>query len=105
MSTAAIGRATKALREPWYALWTLLERRLYQGREYTLQMPYGHRVLTPWFDTKSGSELAGMPRAVRAQRPLVVSRDRYYMLYQGAATAWACSVMAIWSCRRRSLPR
>jgi len=82
MKTAAIGWIGRTLRKPWYLLWNFIEKRWYEGHEYTLQVPFGHRVFTPWFATKSEFDFAKMLELVRSAGPLVVSPDRCYMLYQ-----------------------
>lgn len=46
-------RLGKILRKPYYAAWRSLERFAYWGREYTLQVPFGHLVYTPWFAPNS----------------------------------------------------
>ena len=55
---------------------------MFRGRPYTLQIPSGNRVYTPWFDEGSGSEFVEILREVRAAGPLTVSPDRCYILYQ-----------------------
>lgn len=70
----------KILRKPYYSLWRLLERLVYQGKEYTLQVPFGHLVYTPWF--ASNSEFAEFISSVKQSGPLIVSLDRCYMIYQ-----------------------
>jgi len=70
----------RILRKPYYASWRLLERLIYCGREYTLQVPFGHLVYTPWF--ASNSEFAGLIAKVKQSGPLIVSLDRCYMIYQ-----------------------
>lgn len=80
--SARIGRLGRKLRKPWYGWWRFVERKLFRGRSYTLQVPSGHRVYTPWFDDASGSEFAEILRTVRGAGPLAMSADRCYMLYQ-----------------------
>jgi len=70
----------KILRKPYYASWRLLERLFYHGKEYTLQVPSGHLVYTPWFVLNS--EFAELIVKVKQSGPLIVSLDRCYMLYQ-----------------------
>jgi predicted O-methyltransferase YrrM len=70
----------KFLRKPYYASWKLLERLFYYGREYTLQVPSGHLVYTPWFALNS--EFAELIAKVERSGPLIVSLDRCYMIYQ-----------------------
>ena len=80
--SAAVGPVAKVLRKPWYAFWRLVERRWYAGRTYSLSIPYGYRVFTPWFATDERSEFTRMMRAARERGPLTKSADRCYMLYQ-----------------------
>ena len=82
MTNAAIGTAGRVLRKPWYAFWKLLERACYRGHEYSLSMPYGYRVFTPWFSTDPSSDFYRLVQSVRAGGPLAKSADRCYMLYQ-----------------------
>ncbi|MGB9880560.1 MAG: TylF/MycF/NovP-related O-methyltransferase [Anaerolineae bacterium] len=70
----------KVLRRPYYTVWRLLEHFAYRGREYTLQVPSGHLVYTPWF--ARDSEFAGFINKVESAGPLIVSLDRCYMIYQ-----------------------
>jgi O-methyltransferase len=84
---AAVGQAGRALRRPWYAFWKWVERGWYTGRDYSLAIPYGYRVFTPWFSTDDSSEFARMVRSARAWGPLTKSADRCYMLYQLSRSA------------------
>ena len=59
----------------------MMEKGLFQGREYTLHVPFGHRIFTPWFAGNSESEFSRFARVVRSAGPLVVSCDRCYILY------------------------
>jgi len=86
-----------ALRKPWYAFWRLVERRLYRDRSYTLQIPFGQRIFTPWFAAPEVGEFASALAATRHSGPLIVSPDRCYMLYQfctRAARLWPAMAMA-----------
>jgi O-methyltransferase len=87
VTNAAVGPAAKALRRPWYAFWKLLESRWYAGRTYTLSIPNGYRVYTPWFSTDERFEFTRMVRAARQRGPLTKSADRCYMLYQFSRSA------------------
>lgn len=82
MTHATLGWTGRVLRQPWYLFWRLIERYLYQGREYTVQVPFGHRLLTPWFSADETSDFVKTLKRVRAAGPLVVSADRCYILYQ-----------------------
>lgn len=73
-------RLAKIIRKPYYAVWKLIERWGYIGREYTLQVPSGHLVYTPWFALNS--EFAELIAKTRQSGPLIVSLERCYMLYQ-----------------------
>ena len=68
----------------WFAMWRAVERGLYRGRQYTVLVPYGNRVLTPWFDPEDRSPFADAYRVAIAGGPMAVTRDRCYMLYQFA---------------------
>ena len=70
----------KTLRKPYYAAWRSIERFAYWGREYTLQVPFGHLVYSPWF--APNSEFAKFIAKVKQSGPLIVSLDRCYMIYQ-----------------------
>lgn len=89
MSNAAISKRSRLLRKPWYAFWRMLEKKAYWGHAYSLQVPYGQRIFTPWFEKEATSDFAHTLSAVRAVGPLVVSPDRCYMLYQFALRALA----------------
>jgi len=82
MEGVALSRTTRALRRPWFALWRLIENMLYTGRSYTLHVPYGQRIYTPWFDVNRESDFTRAMHVIRSSGPLTVSPDRCYMLYQ-----------------------
>jgi O-methyltransferase len=82
VSGTATSWASRLSRKPWYSFWRLVERLFFHNRSYTLQIPFGHRVFTPWFDTSSQSEFAGNLAAVRKSGPFTVSPDRAFMLFQ-----------------------
>jgi O-methyltransferase len=82
MAGAAISPMQRLLRKPWYVFWRLVERLLYDNRAYTLQVPFGHRVFTPWFDSTARSEFAVSLEAVRRSGPFMVSPDRAFVLFQ-----------------------
>jgi O-methyltransferase len=84
MTSARVGRIGKMVRVPWYWLWHFTERVLYHNREYTLQLPFGHRVLTPWFYESDESRFARAFSRARQTGPLTVSSDRCYILYKFA---------------------
>jgi O-methyltransferase len=82
VSGASLSPLFKFLRKPWYWIWRLVERVWFQHRSYTLQVPFGHRVYTPWFDTNSNSEFAEILTSIRASGSFTVSPDRAYVIYQ-----------------------
>ena len=82
MRTAKLTRVERWLRKPWYWMWRIVERSFYRGRDYTILVPHGRRVYTPWFGVGSDEEFDRAIRRVRKFGPLGVSRDRCYMLYQ-----------------------
>ena len=71
----------KAIRSAWYRLWRLIESRFYQGREYTIHVPTGRRVLTPWFDEDGGSNFAAALRTARSGGGFPLPHDRAYVLH------------------------
>lgn len=88
MNSVALSPLSKALRKPYYWFWRVVEHLFYAGRTYTLSVPFGQRVLAPWF----GQVDAGFDRALRAAReagPVAVSPDRCYILYALARNALA----------------
>jgi O-methyltransferase len=68
-------------------MWKTVERIFYRGRRYTVLVPYGTRVLTPWFDPLDRSPFSTAHRIALAGGPLSVSPDRCYMLHQFALRA------------------
>jgi len=86
MINVALSPLSKILRKPWYWFWITVERLLFANRAYTLQVPFGHRVLTPWFgQVDADFDLA--IKTVKEAGPLSVSLDRCYMLYALARNA------------------
>jgi O-methyltransferase len=79
-----IGYILKILRKPWFLFWRFVRIVLYEGKSYTLHVPFGHRVFTPWFDIKNNSEFSEVLKTVQKAGGSIVSADRYYMLYQFA---------------------
>jgi O-methyltransferase len=82
MSGAALPKLNMYLRIPWYKFWKLIERSLYAGRSYTLHIPFGQRVYTPWFEMNPQSEFTRVMQSVRASGPQWYPIDKCYMLYQ-----------------------
>jgi len=82
MNNVALSRSQKMLRKFWYAFWRLIERYFFQGHVYSLHVPYGHRIFTPWFEKNPNSEFSQVLRMVKESGPLVVSPDRCYVLFQ-----------------------
>ena len=75
------------LRKFWYAFWRLIERCFFHGQAYSLHVPYGHRIFTPWFEEDSNSDFSQVIKMVKGFGPLVVSSDRCYILFQLARKA------------------
>ena len=67
------------LLRPWKATSRIVERRFYDNHEYTVQVPTGKRVYSPWFEPKGS--FAQTFAEVRASGPMIVSSDRCYMLH------------------------
>ena len=68
-------------RKPWFGLWRLLRRSLFEGHEYNVYVPFGWRTLTPWFST----ERPYWPREdARLRADATVSPDRAYFIYEFA---------------------
>lgn len=63
-------------------MWDLVERILYRGHRYTWLVPFGDRVLTPWFDTSGRTPFSQAYRVAQAGGPTIVAPDRSYMLHQ-----------------------
>ncbi len=84
MKVAIKRRITAGLKIPWYWFWRMIESKIYQGREYSLQVPYGRRSYTPWFQTDETSDFARAWRSVRTTGPITATSDAAYMLYQFA---------------------
>jgi O-methyltransferase len=68
-------------------LWKTIEKWVYRGHRYTVLVPYGIRVLTPWFDPLDRSPFSEAHRIALASGPMSVSPDRCYMLHQFARRA------------------
>ena len=71
-----------ALRKPWYWAWSMLEKLMFSGRSYTLLAPWGHRVLTPWFDTREDPGFRYAYSLARHGGSMTVTPDRCYLLYR-----------------------
>jgi O-methyltransferase len=82
VSGVRLSTVGKLTRKPWYGMWRFIEARFYHGREYTLQVPYGRRVLTPWFNQNGQSEFGAILQAVRSGGAFTQTPDRAYLLYQ-----------------------
>ncbi len=85
MADASISAAGRWLRTPWYALWRWVERLFFSGREYSVQIPQGQRIYTPWFHEEAGTPFAEAMKELGPRKDLVVSPDRCYMLFEMAA--------------------
>ncbi|MCH9646991.1 MAG: TylF/MycF family methyltransferase [Deltaproteobacteria bacterium] len=87
MSDASISTLGRWLRTPWYAFWRWLERLFYADKEYSLQIPQGQRIYTPWFHPQAGTPFAKALHGMGSRGDLVVSPDRCYLLFQMATRA------------------
>lgn len=85
MSTAQLSKGSRFLRKPWYILWRTVEKAIYHGHSYSLHVPYGQRIFTPWFETNTKSDFVHALTTIHSSGPLVVAPDRCYMLYQFAS--------------------
>ncbi|HET9444493.1 MAG TPA: TylF/MycF/NovP-related O-methyltransferase [Acidimicrobiales bacterium] len=72
----------KAMRKPWYRFWQLVERGVFDNREYAVHVPFGQRILQPWFHAEGDTDFARALRAVRAAGPMALTPDRSYLLYE-----------------------
>ncbi len=71
----------RALRKPYYGFWRAIESCLYRGHEYSLAVPSGKLVYTPWF-CGADPGFSAMMREVQRGGAVTVTPDRCYMLYQ-----------------------
>jgi O-methyltransferase len=74
-------------RKAWFRVWRYVSDAFYRGRQYTLSVPSGHRIYTPWFALGDDRAFEEAIRAVRTRGQLMVSLDRCYVLYRVAQ--WA----------------
>jgi O-methyltransferase len=65
----------------WLTAWRLLERLLYRGHPYTIAVPHGLRLYTPWFATDDETPFSVAYRAAAAGGPMIVAADRCYVLH------------------------
>ncbi|SCZ61487.1 hypothetical protein [Thiohalomonas denitrificans] len=79
MERANIPKLGKIARKPWYGLWRWIESHIYAGKEYTLQVPFGRRVFTPWFIGQGEDEFATLLKSMRQNGALMASPDRTYL--------------------------
>lgn len=86
-NSVALSGLSKSLRKPYYWLWRIIQKRFFENHEYVLHVPYGQRILAPWFHLDSGSPFSNAIQKTRQTGPLVVSLDRCYMLWQFAQQA------------------
>ena len=70
----------KILRKLWFAFWRFITRYLYERREYTVYLPFGYRVFTPWFWKELVLGISKLDQGSLSGRQ-VVSPDRAYVLY------------------------
>ena len=68
------------MRRVWFGLWRLVERALYRGRSYTIAVPWGARLHTPWFSTNDAQPFSVAYRTASAG-PMLVTADRCYVLH------------------------
>jgi predicted O-methyltransferase YrrM len=86
-SKASISTLGLVLRKPWYWFWRTLENVGYRGKSYTISVPFGQRIYTPWFADEGESEFQNIIRKVHQSGPTAVSLDRCFLLYQLARAA------------------
>lgn len=79
MKGVAIGRWARFLRRPYYASWRTLRRIAWEGREYSLLVPAGNLIYTPWFSYQS--EFRRLLKVVQKGGPITVSSERSYLLH------------------------
>lgn len=72
----------KSLRRPWYWGWGKLEDFLFAGHGYSILVPWGHRVLTPWFSPSEDPSFADAYAHAKAGGPVGVTPDRCYLLHR-----------------------
>lgn len=72
----------KAMRKPWYRFWQLVERGFFDRHEYSVHVPFGQRILTPWFDQGGDTDFARALRTVKDAGPMALTADRAYLLYE-----------------------
>ena len=82
-----LGLLARLMLRPWTFAWSVVERVLYRGHRYTWLVPFGSRVLTPWFDPSDRSPFSEAYGAALAGGPVIVTPDRCYMLHQFAVRA------------------
>ncbi|WP_005033722.1 TylF/MycF/NovP-related O-methyltransferase [Holophaga foetida] len=80
MDNSSIGFFSRWARRPWYWFWKALEARQYRGREYSLQVPFGRRVHTPWFAKPDGSLFSEALSVAQEGGYVSQSPDRAYLL-------------------------
>jgi hypothetical protein len=82
MKVAILRKINAWLKIPWYWFWNTIETKIYEGRDYCLQLPYGRRSYTPWFEMGEASDFTRAWRAVRTAGPITATSDAAFMLYQ-----------------------
>lgn len=87
MSSAALPEMNSWLRTPWYRFWKMLETRVDEGCKYCLQVPFGRRVYTPWFEMNLASNFTQAVKSVREADSAVLTADAHFILYQFARRA------------------
>jgi hypothetical protein len=82
MSDAKVSMRARLMRRPWYMLFQFIRSRMYEGKEYTIHIPLGKRMLTPWWNTDVAGDFNDIYREVLAAGKTTTTPDRFYMLYQ-----------------------
>jgi O-methyltransferase len=84
MKNVTLRATSEWLKVPWYGFWTAVQRTMYDGREYPIQVPSGRRSYAPWFNSDPTSDFTRAFHTVTAGGPITATPDACYMLYQFA---------------------
>src|SRR5690242_16399410 len=71
----------RILRKTWHAWWRFVRTLFYDNREYTVLVPFGKLVYSPWFDP-SNTDFQSSIKKLEEAGPSIVSRDRCHILHQ-----------------------
>lgn len=82
MGNASVSVSARLLRRPWYILFQLIRSRFYEGKEYSIHIPLGKRILSPWWNTETPGEFNDIYREVLEAGKTTTTPDRFYMLHQ-----------------------